>query len=177
MSEAIGGATIDETIQQVEMLYRSVTGRDAPPAETAYAPIPAEKDPTRHVEEQMDRLLGLLGQNEIQPAQAPTWTPPMVVTESDTELVICLDLPGVGRDRVQLRQQGELLTVSGERPLPGNGGARLRMSERPLGAFRRTLWIPTRPAELTAQMKEGVLEIRVRKEVKAEPQAKTIEVS
>jgi HSP20 family protein len=177
MSEAIGVASIDETIQQVEMLYRSVTGRDAPPAEATYAPIPAEKDPTRHVEEQMDRLLALLGQAQTRAGVAPSWTPPMLVTESDAELVIYLDLPGVGRDRVEVKQQGELLTVSGERPLPGNGGGRLRMSERPLGPFRRTLWIPTRPTELTAQMKDGVLEIRVRKEVKAEPQAKTVLVN
>jgi HSP20 family protein len=175
MDPAVGVATIEETIQQVEMLYRSMTGRDAPPAEGAYAPIPAEKDPSRHVEEQMDRLLSLLG--PVPASRVPTWAPAASVAESEAEVVICLDLPGVPREAVQMQQQGELLTVSGERPWPRDEDAPLRLNERPLGAFRRTLWLPARPAELTARLRDGVLEIRIRKEVRTEPQAKTISVT
>ena len=52
---------IDSVIGNIEQLYRSVTGREAPPVgETPYSPIPPEKDPHQHVEEQLERLLGLL---------------------------------------------------------------------------------------------------------------------
>ena len=176
MEPAVNTATIDETIQQVEMLYRSMTGGDAPPAESAYAPIPAEKDPSRHVEEQMDRLLGLLGSIPAR-ITAPAWAPAMSVAENEAEVVICLDLPGVPRERVEVEQRGELLTVSGERPQPRDEDGRLRLNERPLGAFRRALWVPARPAELSARLRDGVLEIRIRKEVRSEPQTKTISVS
>jgi HSP20 family molecular chaperone IbpA len=177
MNEVVTPTEIDDTIQRVETLYRSMTGKDAPAAESAYAPIPAEEDPTRHVEEQLDRLLALLGPSPTPPLGPPSWTPPMQVMESETEVVVFLDLPGVSRDRVTVRQQGEVLTVSGERPTPGSGNTRLRLNERPLGSFRRTLWVPTRPADLTAQMKEGVLEIRMRKEIRTEAQNRTIQVN
>src|SRR5512142_2958619 len=52
---------LDETIGRVEHLYRAVTGRDAPPSESVYSPIPVERDPAEYVEEQMTRLLDLLG--------------------------------------------------------------------------------------------------------------------
>ena len=178
MNEGAGVATIDETILQVERLYRSVTGRDAPLAESTYAPIPAEKDPTRHVEEQLERLLRLLGPAEPR-AVAPTWVPPMTVYESEAEVAICLDLPGVSRDRVEVKQQGNLLTVSGERPSPVESGQRIRINERPLCAFLRTLWIPGggQLADLSAQMRDGVLEIHIKKDVSPEKQAKTVLVN
>src|SRR5207247_2282054 len=61
MPETMSTVEIDEAIERTEKLYRAMTGDDAPPVgESAYAPIPAEKDPTRYVEEQADRLLGML---------------------------------------------------------------------------------------------------------------------
>src|SRR5262249_4649512 len=54
---------VDELIGQVERFYQSLTGQTAPPPRDApYAPIPPEKDPERHLAEQVDRLLASLGQ-------------------------------------------------------------------------------------------------------------------
>src|SRR5215468_4650991 len=52
---------IDQTVERMEQLYRTVTGHDAPPASADYAPIPAEKDPAEYVERRLNQLLELLG--------------------------------------------------------------------------------------------------------------------
>jgi hypothetical protein len=69
---------IDDLIGQVERFYRSLTGQDAPPTrEMPYAPIPPERDPERHLAEQVDRLLVSLGQLSPEaPLTTPGWTPP-----------------------------------------------------------------------------------------------------
>src|SRR5262245_47827064 len=154
-------AGIDETIGQVERLYQAVTGKDAPSVDAAYAPIPAEKDPSQHVEEQMSRLIELLGQVRLGPEPGPSWIPPVSVWESDAEVLVSVDPPGLRRENVEVVVQGNTLTVSGSRPI-GRDGYRLRSSEGTLGAFRRTFFFPggIRGAEPSAQMREGVLEIR-----------------
>ncbi len=154
---------IDETIGQVEKLYRALTGSPTPASDAPYAPIPAEKDPVQHVEEQMSRLLELLGQAPPGPATAAAWMPPMTVWESDREILVCLDLPGLKREQVEVVVQGETITVSGVRA--AGEGQTLRSSECALGPFRRALLIPAamRGAEPTAHMKDGVLEIHVQK--------------
>jgi len=155
------GAGIDDTIEQVERLYQAVTGRDAPAVEPAYAPIPAEKDPSQHVEEQLTRLIDLLGEVKLGPGDGPGWAPPVSVWESDAEVLVCVDLPGLRRENVEVVAHGNTLTVSGSRP-PGRDGYRLRSSEGGLGAFRRTFFLPggIPGPEPSAQMRDGVLEIR-----------------
>jgi HSP20 family protein len=170
-------AGIDDAIGQVEKLYRAVTGTDAPPIEAAYAPIPAEKDPSQHVEEQMNRLLELLGSVAQGPQTAPVWTPPVTVWESDSEILVCVDLPGLRREQVQLLVQGNTLTVSGSRTTASDG-FRLRSSEGGLGAFRRTLFFPggIPSPEPNAQIRDGVLEIRVPKKAPATATPRSVSI-
>jgi len=157
---------IDDTIGQVERLYRAMTGTDAGQVESAYAPIPAEKDPGQHVEEQLGRLLDLLGNVRLGPEAAPSWRPPLSVWESEGEILICLDVPGVKREQVDVICEGNTITVSGERAREREG-FRLRTSDGTLGRFRRTLMVPAgiKGAEPSAQIKDGALEIRIAKAV------------
>jgi hypothetical protein len=58
MKELRESQNIDSAIDQVERLFRSVTGHDAPPVgEQPYATIPPEKNPEVHIQEQVDRLM------------------------------------------------------------------------------------------------------------------------
>jgi len=160
--------SIDETIENVEKLYQAVTGRPAPPADTVYAPIPAEKDPVEHVEEQLSRLLSAVGQS-VQGGdalwQGASWAPPLSIWESDREMLLSFEVPGVSREHVEIVLQGNLLTIRGQRP-SAKGDAKLRASERPLGPFRRTVPLPiaVKSTEPNAQLRDGILEIRIPKE-------------
>jgi HSP20 family molecular chaperone IbpA len=111
-------AVIDETIANIESLYSAVTGRTPPPTDRPYAPIPAEKDPGQHVEEQLARLSKLLGGAGFDGHAAGAWTPRMSVWESDDEILVCLDVPGVTRDDLKVTTRGNLITVTGLRPVP-----------------------------------------------------------
>ena len=166
--QTVGITEIEETIGRMEQLYQTLTGRAAPTGETPYAPIPAEKDPAEHVEKRLTELLTLLGElgGEARPVPLTSWTPAMSVWESHTEIKICLELPGVPRDLVQVVAQGKLLTISGNRRAPKSEEFRLHSSEAPIGPFRRTVFIPggMRENEPRAEMNDGVLEIRIRKE-------------
>jgi HSP20 family protein len=157
---------IDQSIGQLEQLYRTVTGREAPSLENPYAPIPAEKDPAQHVENQLDRLLQALGQIEFDTRPKPAWTPPVSVWESDSEVLVTVDFPGVTREQVEIVAHGRLVTITGARPAPGGPEFRLRTSESPIGPFRRAILLPprSRPTEPKAEMKQGVLELRIPKE-------------
>ena len=159
---------IEESIERVESLYRTVTGRAAPEADEAYAPIPVEKDPVMHVQEQMDRLFQLLGRDAAV-VSPPAWTPPIAVWEAANEVIVFVDVPGVTRDRIELAVQGSTLSISGNRPTPINNGHRLRFGERPLGPFRRVLPLPPglRTAELTARLRDGVLEVVIPRDAAA----------
>jgi HSP20 family protein len=160
---------IDEAIGKVENLYRAVTGMNPPLSETSSSPIPVEKDPSKYVEEQVERLLTLLGPPQEE-ATIMAWTPPMSIWDNEKEFLVCVDLPGVTRKDVEITVNENLLTIGGRRPLPTFNDHRLRASERPLGPFVRKVLLPptSRRAEaspqINAQLREGVLEIRISKE-------------
>jgi HSP20 family protein len=159
---------IEQTIDQVEHLYRALTGKPAPPMDgTAYAPIPPEKDPVQHVQEQIDRLGRALSMPtaNMRPG-AQVWTPPVSIWESGSEIIVCIDLPGIARERVDVRIEGNVLVVAGDVLAPPPNGRRLVMSERPLGPFHRAVPLPAalRTSEMTAQLSGGVLEVRVPRE-------------
>jgi len=158
--------SIDNTIGQVERLYRSVTGREAPPIqEQPYAVIPPEKAPEEHVQEQVDRLVETLIEFSGQSALAG-WKPPISVWEGKGEVVITVDLPGVTRDGVHVSITRGMLDISGARPARGSqdgSQVELRYNEHIYGKFRRLIPLPLGLAtdRLQAQMRSGVLEIRV----------------
>jgi HSP20 family protein len=166
IEESRATTQVDAAIQEMETLYRSMTGKDAPQPEPAYAPIPAEKDPAQHVDEQMNRLLSLLGQPDAG-AAVPAWVPAMSVWESESEFVLCLDAPGVSREQIRVTLDGNRITVCGERVPAGVKDLNLRYTERPLGAFKRIVVLPpaVQGENPSAQLRDGVLEMRLRKDV------------
>ena len=157
---AVSNAPVDEAIAGVERLYRVVTGRTPPATDEPYSPIPVERDPADVVSERVDRLLDALGGATDTPTLR--WSPPMTVWEDERGLLVCLDVAGVGRRDLELSLEGDVLTLRGRRPVTREA-MRLRGSERPLGQFVRQIVLPRVPpaAELSAQLREGVLEILV----------------
>jgi HSP20 family protein len=167
---------IDDAIGQVSHLYHALTGKEIPVTDVPYAPIPAEKDPVVHVQEQMDRLLGILA--GPRPAPATPWAPPLTMYESQDEFVVAIDVPGMSRDRVQVSVQGNVLIVSGARTPSAADGQRVRHIEPRYGTFRRTLPLPPglRNQEMSATLREGVLEVRIPRDTAA-AEARNVTVS
>jgi HSP20 family molecular chaperone IbpA len=173
---------IDDLIGQVEKFYRSLTGQDAPPArDVPYAPIPPERDPEHHLTEQVDRLLATLGQLSPAPPLTTVWVPSLAMWETRAEVWICLDLPGVPRDSVQIRVLSRgMLEITGERRPPRfDGDARRLYDESPRGPFRRVVPLSPHVAaeHIEARLKDGTLEIRVPRVSTSEPEARAVPIS
>lgn len=174
--------TIDQAIEQIERLYKSVTGKEAPAiGDEPYATIPPEKVPEEHVQEQVDRLVRSLGEFSGKTWIDAQWKPPVSMWDSRDEILIGVELPGVPREEVHVEVNRGLLEIYGSRPVeaaPNGGQLELKYSEIPFGKFRRTIPLPlsARTEQLQAQMRSGVLEIRVPREAGAS-NARTIHVS
>jgi HSP20 family protein len=168
---------IDDAIVQIERLYQAITGSQMPMSEMPYAPIPPERDPVVHVQEQVDRLLHAL-ETPFAPG-AFAGAPPIAVSENGAEYVVFIDVPGVARERIDVSLRGSVLVIAGERPGPALDGHRLRMAERPFGAFRRVLRLPpeARGAEMSARLKDGVLEVRIPRNIDAAGSSRNVPVS
>src|SRR5262245_45969602 len=105
---------IDAAIDQVERLFRSVTGRDTPPVgEQPYATIPPEANPEEHVQEQMDRLMDKLAELSGSPGVGSQWIPPVALWEGKDEVLVTLDVPGVTREAVQVTVTRGVLEITG----------------------------------------------------------------
>lgn len=169
---------IDDTIREVERLYKSVTGSDVPPeGESPFAAIPPEVDPQRYVEAQVERLTQLLAS---QPglARAPgtstlttSFVPPLTVFDGEKERVYRLDVPGVRRKDVEVSLASGALVVRGTRSLDHEDGLRPRWRETHEGRFERVMPLPRGVGddELRVSLKDGCLEIRVPLRAPAEP--------
>jgi len=158
---------IDEAILQVEKLYKTLTGRDAPASDVPYAPIPPEREPESYVDEQLNRLFAQMQGTMPMSAQIPQmpWMPAISVLDGPDEITVFFDLSGVTRETIEVFVEQNTLHVTGERPTLSirDQRQRLVLNERPSGAFRRAVPLPfgTQTDQILAHMKEGVLEVHI----------------
>jgi HSP20 family protein len=121
-------------------------------------------DPFRMVREMFQDPfggMGLIGAESV-------FRPNLDVTETNDAFVINVDLPGVEDDNIEVQVTGNRLTVSGQREAEETReGDRYVAIERAYGAFTRSFVLPD-SADLDhveAQLRNGVLEIKVPKRV------------
>lgn len=103
--------------------------------------------------------------------------PRLDLSETDTEVVLRAELPGVKSEDVRIEVVGNTLTLSGEKneeTSETRGGYRYR--ERQFGAFSRTIPLPTYvdSNKVDATYKDGVLTIRLGKSPESKPKRITV---
>ena len=106
------------------------------------------------------------------------WTPAADIYESENELVVNLDLPGVDPKMVDVRVENNVLTISGERKFQVKQNKdNFHRVERSYGAFGRSFTLSTSvdPEKIRASYKAGVLSIALPKAETAKP--RRIEIS
>jgi HSP20 family protein len=101
-----------------------------------------------------------------------SWLPALDAWETEDEIVLALDLPGVDEEKVSIEVDDGVLTVSGEREKTvEQQGDRFSRFERRYGAFARSVTLPqgVREDAIKADFKNGVLEIHVPKPEERKP--------
>jgi HSP20 family protein len=104
--------------------------------------------------------------------QSSTWLPAVDVWETDKEIVLSFDLPGIPEDKIAVELEDNVLTVSGERErTQEHSNDRFYRFERRYGSFSRTVTLPTGVNEnsIQADYSDGVLEVRVPKPEEQKP--------
>jgi HSP20 family protein len=112
-----------------------------------------------------------------EPAEARTWSPPVDIQETEGEIVLRADLPGMTREQIDIELSGDALTIRGERTFDDEGRNYLRV-ERPHGTFQRgfTIGVPIDQANVKANFRDGVLEITLPKSEEIRPKQVKIDV-
>lgn len=92
------------------------------------------------------------------------------VSETDSEVRITAELPGIAHDDVDIEITGDTITIKGEKvseeeKTGENEGREFHRLERRTGSFRRTTRLPfvIDPDKVEAAMKDGVLTVTILK--------------
>ena len=95
------------------------------------------------------------------------WAPAVDVVESEREIVLHAELPGMKKEDIDIQITGDTLTLRGERQREtAQHGENFHRIERQYGAFGRTFEIetPIDVAQVSASYEEGVLTVRLPKQ-------------
>lgn len=104
-------------------------------------------------------------------------TPPVDVIEDSNGITLYADLPGVSREKLDLRVEADTVTIEAEADLAMPEGLTSQHTEVGLARFRRvfTLSKELDTEKVSAELSQGVLTLRIPKAAHAQP--RRIEVS
>ncbi len=94
------------------------------------------------------------------------FAPAFDISETDTDLILRAELPGVDPQDVDVSLQNNVLTVKGEKKEePEDKGEHMYRLESTFGSFSRSFALPceVREGEVSAHYKEGVLTLKLPK--------------
>ena len=113
----------------------------------------------------------LLAARHLQSDSGMGWCPPVDIRETEDEIVVYADLPGVERDDIQLEVKDHTLVLTGKRKPLSNAEDGWLRREAFSGQFYRafSLAADVQATKVTANFKSGVLEIRLPKAEEAKP--------
>jgi HSP20 family protein len=106
-----------------------------------------------------------------------SWTPAMDVSETDEQIVVTVELPGMRAEDVEVSVEESTLTVGGSREFSSEvEQERYHRIERRYGAFSRAVTLPPQvdTSKVDARFSDGVLRIEIPKVEKAEPTKITV---
>ncbi|MEX0803320.1 MAG: Hsp20/alpha crystallin family protein [Candidatus Binatia bacterium] len=134
-------------------------------------------DPFAVLQREIDRLFEDFGRSWPTFGGIPELMPSMDVVETDKEIEITTELPGLQEKDIQVNVADNVLTIKGEKKAEKEEKDKnYRLVERSYGSFSRTLELPpgVNPDTVKASISNGVLKVTVPKPAPA--QVKKVEV-
>jgi HSP20 family protein len=141
-------------------------------------------DPFKELDELQTRLSTLFGRSPLrknggkdEAMTVAEWAPLVDIVEDEHEYLIKAEVPEVKKEEVKVTVQDGVLTLAGERKfVREEKDKKYHRVERAYGSFVRSFSLPEDADEnkVTADFKDGVLQVHLPKSEKARP--KNIEV-
>jgi HSP20 family molecular chaperone IbpA len=109
----------------------------------------------------------------------PALLTPVDVIENATGITLFADLPGVARDKLNLRVEGDQLGIEAELSLPMPQGLDVSHAEVTLQRWRRTFTLSKEldADQISADLNQGVLRVHIPKAAHAQPRKISVQVS
>ena len=110
---------------------------------------------------------------------AVEWAPCVDIAEEEGAYVVTAELPEIQKEGVKVMIENGVLTLSGERTRKiEKSGVRYHRVEREYGAFLRSFTLPddADPKKIAANMRDGVLSVRIEKLPESKPVAIEVNV-
>jgi HSP20 family protein len=129
------------------------------------------------MQDRMNRMNRLF--RESYGAEAPeealtttSFAPPVDIYEDEHTITLKLEVPGIDEKDIDVRIEGNTLTVHGERKIEKEEKEEnFRRIERQYGGFTRSFTLPSSvdPGQVSAHYDKGVLKINLAKKAEAKP--------
>lgn len=100
------------------------------------------------------------------------WVPPLDMSETDNELLIRAETPGIPAKDIEVSVTGNMLTISGKKEeAREERNANYYHSERRFGSFRRVVELPASAdtTKVSAEADNGVVTIHIAKKAGLKP--------
>lgn len=113
------------------------------------------------------------------PRPEPALLPPVDVVEDSTGITLYADLPGASKDKLNLRVEGDQLSIEAEMALALPEGLSPQHAEIDLARYRRafTLSKELDAGKVSAELSHGVLRVRIPKAEHAQPRRIEVQVN
>ena len=118
---------------------------------------------------------------DVQSTSAPqqALTPAVDIFESDMGITLLADMPGVSKERLTVRVEGDNLTIEGRALIDVPENIELLHSEVRSPYFRRSFTLSREldPAKIEATLRNGVLQMHIPKSEAARPRRIEVKVA
>lgn len=106
-------------------------------------------------------------------------TPPVDVLEDSSGLTLLADMPGVSKESLEIKVEGDALTIEGAITSATPQALEASYAEVRVPRFRRSFTLSREldTAAIEAQLKDGVLKLRIPKHEKAQPRRINVKVA
>jgi len=133
------------------------------------------------IQTEMNRLFNSVVEHPATTAMGErTWLPAVDVHETNDDLILSFDIPGVPEKDVQLTITGDLLTLRGERRFEREASENnYHRVERLYGRFERSVQLPmtVQTDKVKASYRDGVLEVKLPKAEEIKPREIKIDLA
>lgn len=145
-------------------------------------------NPFRELEDMQKRLSGVLGRfpltrstnDERESISVTQWSPLVDVSEEDKSYHIKAELPEIAKDDIKITIENGSLVIRGERKFEKEeNDKKYHRIERSYGSFYRSFTLPedADPKQVSAEVKDGVLQIEIGKSEESQPRQIEVKIS